>query len=248
MKLDIISDTHFEFDNHPSVELIRNALALPEGGTRAPMIVVAGDISTFLNKESKSCISLFFNELKELYGADNIVYVLGNHDYWYQSVNEANARWEEITGIAPLNYNTVTKHGITFYGGTCWVKVTNPVDQIMMQSALNDFKFIRGYTHDFRNDAANRFYNDVKSRDTKAVIVSHHPPSHRCVYRRSIYDLPGMANDFDDLFDTNGNVKAWIYGHEHDGHDCEINGIPVYCNPRGYYMHNKPFELKQIEV
>jgi len=61
---------------------------------------------------------------------------------------------------------------------------------------------------------------------------------------------PGNVFYYVDNFDLvyNSGCEYHIYGHTHDRHSFELEGLKFRCNPHGYPGENKDIRLQAIEL
>lgn len=239
LKLQIFSDVHLEFGDTPPVS------------ADVDVIIAAGDIGVGLQG------------IRWLKKFDRpVIYVLGNHEYWGEDYTGfIDKVWQESSGtnVHFLENESIVIDGTRFLGCSLWTDYHNG-DHFIMKSAatgMNDFRYIsdNGKELDPKRllDAHRQsvaWLDDVLSEhhDGKTVVVTHHAPSMKSWHRdphdgyQYCYctDLEHMIRSF--------RPDLWVHGHTHRHSDYEIDGVRVYCNPRGYmnYESIEGFDLGNV--
>ena len=241
MKLQVLSDYHFEFG--PTTK-IRNV--------GADVLVLAGDITTiksfytngFESEDNLDMFKYFSDSFR------HIVYVLGNHEYYHSIYNDGVIELKHalsgISNIHILDNQKVNIDGVNFIGSTLWTNMNNncPLTQNYLRNSMNDFRLIQyrvgdGYTrftpemaYILHNKALDFINNNI---DNNTVVVTHHGPSRKSIhekYANDHYMNGGYCSDLELIF--NDNIKYWIHGHVHNPFDYKVNNTRVICNPHGY--------------
>jgi predicted phosphodiesterase len=230
MKLQVFSDLHLEFGN------------LPAKQTDVDVIVAAGDVG--VGMQGIEWLKRFEKP---------VIYVLGNHEYWGQDYSEfIDDVWQASSGtnVHFLENESVIIDDVRFLGCSLWTDYGNENDLIMDGAyyGMNDFRYIDDgeeklqprrllETHQHSVDWLKRMLSEPY--DGKTVIVTHHAPSFRSWHRdpgdgyRFCYctDLEYLMNEYP--------MKLWVHGHTHNHMDYQVNGVRVYCNPRGYFKYEE---------
>lgn len=222
MKIQILSDLHFEMRNWRSlIEKLD-----PSG---VDVLVLAGDILPASRKTEKM-LTLF----RERY--PHVVYVPGNHEYWGTSLS-AILRLEEAAANARVSFlrpgNIVTIAGRRFLGDTMWFPQS-------MEAALErhwaDYIYINGATPSdiFGLNAAFRAFLEEELREGDVVITHHlpHPQSIGPNYTNSPTNV-FFLSDQSDLIEER-KPALWVHGHTHDPYDYVVGATRIVCNPYGY--------------
>lgn len=267
MKVDIISDTHFDFhiktDDFQSKKDFTDKLF---STTDSEILIVAGDIG-HSNSQNIEILKM----IKELYGYKYIVCVLGNHDYYlinnlkrfdFNSFNRADNMRELINaedGMYCLEGDVVELQGVRFGGCTSWYdgsyfhKMSSSYGQNVLtfwKQAMNDSRMIFGI-----EDFYDMFKIQKKKLDAiyqKCDIMITHvnpsidnkdtPPSKRDDKITAFYSFCG-----DEWLD-NTTAKYWIYGHNHVNYEYKRDGVSVICNALGYIEQLKDFKIRTVEI
>lgn len=237
MKVRLLSDLHLEFE----------PFTLSYHGE--DILVLAGDVSAHIEQT----MTLVRNYLEENHHPQ-IVFILGNHDYYHKSLQETHTFYEniDIDRFHYLQDESVVIQGIRFHGTTLWTDMDNGDQKTMLVSShiINDYKQIKGSDRSmsFTPDQSYVIHCNSKKKLIKCldkskepvVVVSHHLPSHKSIdpKYKSFPASGAFASHLEDLV-----VKAymWIHGHTHSNLDYMIDDTRVVCNPKGYKDENNDF-------
>lgn len=236
MKIQLLSDLHFEFRELPA-----NAFK-----TDAEVLVLAGDITCGRTKLELKLIE-FAQEYKY------IVYVPGNHEYYGHSINELSGRLDVPNNVFVLNPGTVVINNVAFIGATLWTDFHGDDDAAnAARFGINDFRVIRHFTIEDCIERNTNETNYIKhwlsdfSPDMKKVVVTHFLPAMRCVHPRWVAGPSSMlnkyfANNLDSYIETLENT-TWMFGHTHDKISTVIGNTLLVSNPRGYPSEYNEFD------
>lgn len=237
MKIQILSDLHFEFQRDGGKGLVK------ECKTDADVLVIAGDLDSQATLESS--LSLFCAEYKD------VVYVTGNHEYYHSSFEEVDKTVAKAlvknSNLHLLDGSYVIIDGKRFIGGTMWF----PFDQtnILFEGNLNDFTEIKGFKKRVyhENHRVVKYLEDTVVYDD--IVVTHHLPSMASVaeeYKKSNLNRFFVC-DVERIMLKN-YPKLWIHGHTHSRLDYMVDKTRVVCNPFGYagFELNKDFSSNMI--
>jgi predicted phosphohydrolase len=235
MKVRLLSDLHLEFE----------PFTLSYHGE--DVLVLAGDVSSCI-EQTMTLVTQYLEENHHT----QIVFILGNHDYYHKSIQETHAFYEnvDIDRFHYLQNESILIQGIRFYGSTLWTDMDNGDKKTMSVSSncIADYRHIRGSSNSIPFTPAQSYaiHCDSKKRLVKClyeskepvVVVSHHLPSYKSIAPKyKSFPMNGaFASHLDDLV-----VKAYIYihGHTHSSLDYKIQSTRVLCNPRGYVRNGK---------
>lgn len=219
------------------------------------VLVLAGDID--LRARSADWMTGFANRFKA------IVMVLGNHDYWKDSLDTAPKRLKQrvaelgLTNVHILDRDTVViddpVQPVRFVGATLWTDFMN-ADPLAMMDALQtmkDYKKIR--TQGGRSNLHTRtilerhvgdkqYIRDILQQpfEGHTVVVTHHAPSMQSTaaeYRDPSQKYANAAYQSDlDNWARSLVFTYWFHGHTHDTFMYPFGATGhVLCNPRGYH-------------
>ena len=232
MRLQILSDLHLEF----------GPAGIPV--TQADVVVLAGDIHVGYAGPRWA---------REHFADKPVVYVLGNHEFYMQSLPEFTEllRGEASGGPVYLLENSVVEiAGYTFLGCTLWTDFQlSPDPDAAMRVAekyMSDYHVI-----DFSPEK-----RVLRARDTvrwhaesvawlrsalakydraRTIVVTHHAPSPRSEGPDHTGSplQPAFVSDLNSLIEQSG-VPLWIHGHTHYNLDYALGSTRVVTNQRGY--------------
>ena len=234
MKLNVLSDLHLSVHD------------MDRPDNDADVVVLAGDIA---RPRESARWALGFDK--------PVLYVLGNHEYYGSSIEEAANELKRLcagTHVHVLDDSEITLGGVRFLGTTLWTDFMlcgeGDAKAAAIEQAtrlMRDFSRIRSGDADGAlftpADSAALFARHAGWLDRRldapharpTVVITHHAPS-----RRSIHPRFGASplnacfvSDAERLVGA-GRVHCWIHGHTHDSFDYVLHGTRVLCNPRGY--------------
>ncbi len=237
-----LSDLHLEYDS----KLQDFSLVMPS--KVADIVVLTGDIAggTHALPFIKYLLSLGYK----------VIYILGNHEFYYQNmvnlINQWNSISENLDNFYFLNNNSVVVDGIDFFGSTLWTSFgTSHQDEeisfanLRQQTATRCIELIPNMSPTvwkvlhYQARYALQQWLDTSTSDKK-VVLTHYLPSNLSSAERF------RGNPSNILFLTElGNliaysdIKFWFHGHTHDSFDYYIGETNIVCNPRGYVEKNQ---------
>lgn len=230
MKISYVSDIHLEFAPD---------FTLDDTGD---VLILAGDIVP-IGIIYRPHIMKFFNDVCKKF--KNIIYIMGNHEFYGADINDVNVLKSAFKGtnITILDNDIKIIDNVKFIGGTMWTDF-NKADPLSMMAApktVSDFRKIKNGEEQFTaydwleyHGKFLRFLEKETTEDYINVVCTHHSPH-----------LSTISDQYKDNYAANGcyasdltkhikNIKYWIYGHTHEGLDCEHDDCKIVSNPRGY--------------
>ena len=227
MRIQILSDLHFEFDRDDGEAFVRTVPVVGD------VLVIGGDLIP-LRKADRVLRTLgwFCDRFA------HVIFVLGNHEYYGTQPARAetllDACAQGIPNLHVLNPGVVAIDGIRFVGATLWFPGTP--DEVAYRGYLNDFRSIADFVpwvHDTHTKHLAFLGTNALPGD---VVITHHLPHPRSIAPRH---AGSPVNRFYLAEDTAGLVerssaRLWIHGHTHAPCDYAIGETRVVCNPRGY--------------
>lgn len=221
MRFLLLSDLHFEFHRDLGQGFVD---CLPSTGIDA--VVLAGDIT--IAKGIPFALNLFCKKYPE------VVYVLGNHEYYGSSAKEMAKVLNEVrashSNLHVLDKDKVTLKGVRFLGAPLWFAKTQASKNI------SDFYQIRGgftkWVYQESDAAVEFFRREICPGD---VVITHHLPSFRSVHPRYAGHPTNafFVRDVEDIVRAR-NPAVWVHGHTHHSMDYQLGQTRVLCNPFGY--------------
>ena len=244
VKFQIMSDLHIEYldDNVDPFSFIE-----PE----ADILILAGDIGRIYKYEQ---LYNFINKLSTKF--KYIIYVLGNHEYYYSGENKKKYMNElfddvkkmekEIKNLYILDKACIKIEDICIIGCTLWSYVKYIPSFIVRIHDINTYKYNKKHEEDLLY--IKKMINYCKKNNLKCVIVTHHPPTFDvCPYKRDDKYKDLYGNNLDYLLDKE-YVNTWICGHVHNNFDyLTTKGTHLLSNQKGKKKDNiTDFNLKKI--
>lgn len=216
-RIALISDLHLDnwarFYRHVSpvptfqqmeIEIIKKCLQ-----ANVDLIVNAGDI------HDNGVIAPKFVEN----GADRILYVPGNHDYYGQELPSS-----------PLFYSSDQ-----IAATTLWSNFEGDVgnEKWVYEGILDERRIKNTGAYKVQN-LCNQSIGMLRAMN-REIVVTHFPPSRQStadIYRGNPYNSY-FVNHFDRLIEEDLDTKLWMFGHVHHKHSYMIGGCLCVCNPLG---------------
>jgi len=237
MKLQILSDLHFEFYEDGGKEVLSTL-----DPSNVDVLVLAGDLATIKFHDS------VLNTLAERF--PEVIFILGNHDYYGSSPKEVHKALVEICAkrknLHWLHNTSVVLHGQRFVGTPLWFQ-EDPMNPVY-QRFLNDFRQIRGFqewVYEENKKAMEFLHKEVTPKD---IVITHHVPSLSGVHERFLKEPLNrfFVCNMEKLIQKQ-NPRMWIFGHTHECKIFSLGGTSLVCNPRGY-MHeaHENFDPKMV--
>jgi predicted phosphodiesterase len=238
MKLQIMSDLHFEMHADGGAELIREL-----DPTGVDVLVLAGDITMARHYEDLASV---FKPLARKYR--HILYVPGNHEYYKSSPGQVARNLAKLTKefpevVIPEN-DTVVLAGQRFIAGTMWFRPDPTAEP--NKRFMHDFSLIQDFEPwVYEQNAA---FEKVLATQVEAddVVVTHHLPAFDSVparFARSAMNAFFVCDMAPQVREH--QPKLWIHGHSHDRCDYLLGKTRVVANPLGY--PNEPRSLEAFE-
>lgn len=256
-----LSDLHLEINQQYS------SFEVPVSSQR---LILAGDIGRLHDYDEY----LAFLQ-KQTANFERVFLVLGNHEFYSESFELGLEKARQLEQEPCLNGRLVLLHqrrydipgtSVSILGCTLWSLIPSEATGIV-QSKIQDFKKIKGWTIDQHNTAhesdlawlrseiqaiRDENENAPKTTDPRSIIVvTHHAPSlertSSSQHARSPWSTAFGTNLLSEKWDS---VRLWIFGHTHYTTEFEKNGIRVVSNQRGYVLPwSKPpekFDVRKV--
>lgn len=190
-----------------------------------------------------------------------VVYVPGNHDYWWDRGEERYTIRDQMErgrdraatlGIRLLLDDVVVIGGVRFLGGTLWTdfrlgsfSLTHGMRSAQGRDGMVDYRRIRTGSRS-RNRiepgdvlamhrATRTFLADALSVPDAgtAVVVTHHAPHPASLPDRHAHLAWCDASDLTELIEA-GAPDLWVHGHVHRHVDYRLGLTRIVCNARGH--------------
>ncbi len=251
MKIQFASDLHLEFGSKKVKFEV-----LPD----VDVLVFAGDIHT-----NPGSIKKFFRRIRQAGYEGDIVYVLGNHEFYghdfFQIRKEYIATCTGLPRVYLLEKDTVHLEGVRFVGTCLYSDLSAPLAGINARNGITDFDTVRmnddydNITPEFWTEEHNQCKSFLSRELTNGdpmntVVVTHFVPSYslaREAFRGDVLQ-PAFHVEMSELM-LDYEPAFWIYGHNHDEYrDTVIGRTRVMCNQMGYYYEDLGYIPRIIEV
>lgn len=194
---------------------------------------------------------------------DEVVVILGNHEYFSKNKRKLHANIQEViatakavaenTGCILLDRDvyTLPDEKISILGCTLWSHI-KPEEYYTAKQGDSDFRnvYLGGgdyltpplYDEWHQRDLEWLTREITERPDENLVIVTHHCPTMRVIdpiYHQSPLNMC-YVTDLEYLFKD--SVKIWTCGHSHRRGSCLVNERWCALNPRGYPSENREFQ------
>lgn len=245
MRVRLLSDLHLEFEDRTE-----DYTPIPLKEDADTVLILAGDIAVGMGAVE------FLNRMCRQF--HHVVYILGNHEFYYNEVNKLRKRWankDMPDNFTFLDNNAEIIDGVRFVGGTLWTDF-NGGDWFAMnlaQQGMCDYEVIKIKEGNKHSGYRKRLFLPVDAvrahketlfnitetvrvpHDGPTIVVTHHLPHPLCVagaFKTHALN-PAYVSNLDMQIEEY-DIDIWVHGHTHDNVDFEIHGTRILCNPRGY--------------
>jgi len=237
MKLLIQSDIHTEYQLDSGLKFCAK---LP---SNIDVLILAGDVGV------KKSLFVFLKAVCAKF--KHVIYVPGNHDYWYESPSTFSTKIRNLNlnNLYFLNNEFITIENQRFYGGTLWFP-DDPLNVFYFRN-MPDFENITNFIPWVYNQNKQFITNLSSDQRESDITISHHLP-------HDFFVAPGYQGSQLNRFfvgkvpeSTLDISKLWIYGHTHTSMDRTLNRTRFICNPFGYAnyeLNNNWIENKIITI
>jgi Icc-related predicted phosphoesterase len=216
--IQIASDLHIECVNDNNIDPFQYITP------SADILVLAGDIGSLYK------IKQLQNFIKKLsYYFKIIIYVPGNHEYYYidetdqVSLNILNERLfdlgDMISNLHILNCNSILIDNLCIAGCTLWSKPECKVPNFIVRiPEFNTSNYFNQHKKDLKYIVNIMKY--CKNKKYKLLMITHHPPT------QDVLKDTNRRKKYISLYSTNLNylldnkyISTWICGHIHKNFD-----------------------------
>lgn len=230
IRIKLISDLHFDANRmDPQGSVFIEALPNKD----VDVLVIAGDIIT--NGKIQNCFDAF-KQIADKF--PNVLYVLGNHDHYGNSVQQTHDIMEniqsKISNFHWLHNSKKEIDGKTFVGTALWFPDLGHM--MPNKSGWVDFRHIKDDKQVIfeEHEKAKDYLKSSLNQDD--ILITHHLGSYALVadqYVGDMYNCYFVANIENIIVDK--KPSYYFHGHSHQ----VLNGLKIadtYCyrNPRGY--------------
>lgn len=246
MRISLYSDLHLEMVVHR-----KGALAWEPPVLDVDVVILAGDIGSHAHG-----IEWAATAFRKLPASPEIIYVVGNHEYYGAHIEELTAELRKAAkrlGVHFLENDVIEIAGVRFLGTALWsdFKLYGS-DERMINSIhaarnyISDYSTIFGVDQKFieprdtiqlHRDARAFLERELaKPFDGKTVVVTHFAPHRGCIAARFDGEAltPYFTVDMSPLMQKYP-IALWAFGHTHGNVDFVAEGgCRVISNQRGY--------------
>ncbi|MCJ2052830.1 metallophosphoesterase [Methylobacterium sp. J-070] len=236
---------------------------MPAGGF--DVAVVAGDVHMPLVRA--------LDWLAERMPGVPVVYVPGNHDFWWDrgeeryTVADQMSRGRDIAarhGIHLLMDDAVTLGGVRYLGGTLWTdfrlgsfSLAHAFRSAQGRDSMVDYRRIRTGPRSrdriepeavLAMHRATRAFLDAnlaQPHDGSTVIVTHHAPHPDSLPSRFAHLAWCDASDLTRLIEERA-PDLWVHGHVHRHADYRTGRTRIVCNARGHSDECTSFQAEMV--
>lgn len=243
MKMRLYSDIHLEFGN----------FKIPKTSEDKNMVLVlAGDIG--VKRRQRQFLEFACKQFH------SVIYVLGNHEFYDNDMNEILGFWQSLSDSIPnfyvLENSSVEIDGIRFLGSTLWsdLNKSDPMLMMRLDGSINDCEYIQYKGKplsaldivSLHQDAITYLDTELsKPYDGKTVVITHFSPSQYFIsemFKGS--PLSGYFNANCDHLFLKHKIDYWFFGHTHYSWHEMYGNTMCYSNQRGYINYEKEDDLK----
>jgi len=192
------------------------------------VLILAGDIAEVETDNLNSILEEGLNFAK------HVIYVPGNHDFYYTEINAIHKmkKSNHNPNIHILYNDTVRILGKNFFGGTMWGEIS-PQNEELIRISIKDFALIDGLSPATFRYEANIFQHSFLSAvDDIDVAISHFSPCFKSI--PDIYKGSPINDYYVHEMSRHFTMPLWVHGHTHTSFDYTVDQTRVVCNPFGY--------------
>lgn len=229
----ITSDWHVQHWNYKDID--KEFLTKTEDD-KNQILLFAGDICNNFSQFDKSIYVFKFLPLLNRF--KDVVYVSGNHDFYFSDISARLKKHKHVCKQLGINYleNSTYKN---ISGCTLWTEFDcDSETRLYSELGMNDYRTIKGFSIETGIDLFKKSKQFLENSNSE-IIMTHHLPSFRSVadkYQGSPLNY-AFASNLEELI-LKTKPKLWIHGHTHHNFDYMIGETRVICNPVGYPGEN----------
>lgn len=242
-----MSDLHIEFAMPKASDLL----------VSGENLILAGDITLLAcldptktdaqSRKLRDRTLKFFEIMQENF--KRVFYLTGNHESYHGDINDQTRLVKDhLPGVIHLNDSSYEfEDGTVIMGGTLWTDMNrgNPMTMMMIESGMNDFRYIDNGDQPFialdatvRHAATKSFLKNEleRYRDRNVVVATHHSPSYRGngAEHTSSSLTDGYCSEMEDFIIAHPQIKYWVFGHTHVQMSFKVGETTLVSNARGY--------------
>lgn len=243
MKILVLSDFHLEFCPWEEDLWL-------DPNPNADVVVLAGDFATQKQEHLDKLVQLLSNVTVP------IVYVMGNHDFYYNSLSRGRDKFKDMLQKQDdfecyvLENEFVIIGDTVFYGTPLWTDFELPgylTPPGIIAKNVSDFYSITHkrkpigfprYVQKFQESVQFLREHLTGPRNTKRVVVTHWAPNMKSIgpqFQGNPLN-PYFVNQLPEGLVSGADV--WVHGHTHGTSDYMVGNCRIVANPRGYPRRN----------
>jgi Icc-related predicted phosphoesterase len=223
VKIQLLSDLHFEFHNDKGKGLVASL------SKDCDVLCVAGDLATS---------TLLEDSLRMLCDAyPRIVFVPGNHEFYGSDLSTVykllDKLGNELSNLYWLENRDVEISGQRFLGATLWFE--RQIDSLKYKDSLSDFAHIKSFEDIvFHKFAISKSFLGTQAKPGD-IVITHHMPSLKCIDKQYLELKTNIyfASNLEELIKKKAPAY-WFSGHSHSSHNLMIGQTNLISNPLGY--------------
>lgn len=189
-----------------------------------------------------------------------VVYILGNHEFYNYEINEIIERWRVLAAVTPglyfLEEDSVVIDNVEFFGSCLWTEMGTSEPGEMIHWDLkqrikrnDDFTCTKNWTPQKMADRFHRVWPKMRdmilaSESENKVMLSHFLPSWESIHPAYFGNPanPFFASALDEFIKIS-KLRYWFHGHAHTSFDYRIgeddDACRIICHPYGYHDLNQ---------
>lgn len=217
-------------------------------------LILAGDIGTFYKYNQ---LYKFIEKICKYFKV--VIYVLGNHEYYYCKDSEKMNYFQikeliiklknSITNLYILDKSSLTINDFCIVGCTLWSNLQLNLPKFIVKiHGMTSESYLKHYINNIHY--ISYMNNYCKEKNLKLIVITHYVPSYNllCNYKKENKYASLYASNLDD-FIRSSNIHTWIYGHCHYNSNKYIGNTNMVSNQKGKPKDNiqnysKEFILK----
>lgn len=177
-----------------------------------------------------------------------------------------------LDNIHLLDNESIIIDNVKFFGATLWTDMRKSDPMVMwdVKRGMNDCSLIQYYDDTSvvgevfgdgfpkwmspqdmvrEHEYSVRRLKQELSTDHRTIVVTHHGPTYESIPKEYRADILSFAycSDLSDLILDSDNILMWFHGHTHTPTRYLVDGVPVICNPRGYFNSGNNAKVRKWE-
>jgi predicted phosphodiesterase len=225
---DIISDVHLDQMMRVPNDIKYSSL-LPQ---KSPNLIIAGDVTR--TYDNWTILVGFITISCDKY--DNVIYVLGNHEYYNNgkvTVSSIKCKIKNLETYYPnlkvLDCDYIMDHynKLIIFGATLWSKLEDDDEKYIhkipiYETSTNSTITVKGWNklHENARESLDKVVKIAKEKGYRLIVVTHYSPLMNESLNPQYWGLPNNVLYCTDLAKSYPTVSTWIFGHT--GNNCNL--------------------------